>query len=56
MLHGDALFVCADVLRAAGNNAEATSMLRRALELYEEKENVPEVDRTRALLANAAYA
>jgi tetratricopeptide (TPR) repeat protein len=54
VLHGRALVTLASVLQAAGSDAEATAALREALELFERKENVPEAERTRELLAAAA--
>jgi ATP/maltotriose-dependent transcriptional regulator MalT len=51
VLHGDALLAFADVLRRSGATEEAEAALRRALELFERKENIVQAEQTRARLA-----
>lgn len=48
VLHADALLALAEVL---GETDEAVEALRRALELFEQKENVVQAEQTRARLA-----
>jgi class 3 adenylate cyclase/tetratricopeptide (TPR) repeat protein len=50
-VQGDALSDLAEVLAAAGQNAEAASALREALELYERKQVIPLARRARERLA-----
>jgi hypothetical protein len=45
--HADALVELAEVLRASGEEAEATAALERALILYEEKGNLLGAERAR---------
>ena len=52
-VQGDALFDLAEVLTAAGRQADATAMLQEALGLYERKQVVPLACRTRERLAAA---
>jgi class 3 adenylate cyclase/tetratricopeptide (TPR) repeat protein len=54
VLHGVALLALADVLRAAGSEAESNGALRAALVLFEQKGNLPAAERTRELLGTAA--
>jgi hypothetical protein len=53
-VHADALVELAEVLRAAGEETEATAALEQAVVLYEEKGNLLGAERTRQLLAAAA--
>jgi tetratricopeptide (TPR) repeat protein len=48
--HGDALLALASVLQAKGEDAEATTTLREALDLYERKGNLVKAERVRAEL------
>jgi tetratricopeptide (TPR) repeat protein len=54
--HADALSDLAEVLYAAGTDAEATIALEQALELYEEKGNRLRAEQTRTALASLAAA
>jgi hypothetical protein len=46
----------AEVLELAGRRAEATPVVERALELFEQKGNVVSAEKARARLAEAAHA
>ncbi|HEY8722366.1 MAG TPA: adenylate/guanylate cyclase domain-containing protein [Gaiellaceae bacterium] len=50
VLHGDACFALGQVFQEAGSTDEAIAALRDALELFERKRNIPQAERTRALL------
>ncbi len=49
--HGDALMVLADVLRLGGQPGEASTSVAQALQLFDQKGNVPSAARARSLLA-----
>jgi hypothetical protein len=49
--HGECLLDLAEVLRAAGEHAEAVEAARGALALYEQKGNVVEAGRAKDFLA-----
>jgi tetratricopeptide (TPR) repeat protein len=53
-LHADALVALGDALRTAGRAEEATSSLREALRLYEQKGNLVSAARTRTRLSGSA--
>jgi tetratricopeptide (TPR) repeat protein len=53
LTHADALVALADVLSLAGREEDAVQPLRGALELYERKQAVFEIERTRARLAGS---
>jgi Flp pilus assembly protein TadD len=50
VLHGDACLALGQVLQEAGAGDEAVAAFRDALELFERKRNIPQAERTRALL------
>jgi class 3 adenylate cyclase/tetratricopeptide (TPR) repeat protein len=55
LVHADALIGLADVLSLAGRDEEAVPFLREALELYERKQAVFDVERTRERLTGTSY-
>jgi class 3 adenylate cyclase/tetratricopeptide (TPR) repeat protein len=56
VLHGDACFALGQVFQEAGSSDEAVAALRDALELFERKRNIPQAERTRALLRDLGHA